>query len=87
MNIYNYKGQMVEWLYLNPLNENNNNNSDLSDSAHNKLYFCPSFRFYMTPEHVVWFSRLCYSFALTSMSLSERPFLYDIMGGSLKNLI
>ena len=33
--------------------------------------------------YVVWFSRLCYNFALTSMSLSERPFLYDIMGGSL----
>ena len=27
---------------------------------------------------------LCYNFALTSMSLSERPFLYDIMGGSFK---
>ena len=27
---------------------------------------------------------LCYNFVLTTMSLSERPFLYDIMGGSLK---
>ena len=26
----------------------------------------------------------CYNFALTSTSLSERPLLYDIMGGSLK---
>ena len=33
---------------------------------------------------MVWFSRLCYIFALTSLSLRERPFLYDIMGGSLK---
>ena len=39
---------------------------------------------YVTPEYVVWFSRLCYIFALTIMSLSERHFLYDIMGGSLK---
>ena len=39
---------------------------------------------YAAPEYVVWFSRLCYIFALTSMPLSERPFLYDIMGGSLK---
>ena len=34
------------------------------------------------PEYVVWFSRCI--FALTSMNLRERPFLYDIMGGSLK---
>ena len=27
---------------------------------------------------------LCYDFVLASMSLSERPLLYDIMGGSLK---
>ena len=27
---------------------------------------------------------LCYTFALTSTSLSERPFLYDNMGGSLR---
>ena len=39
---------------------------------------------YTTPEYVVWFSRLCYTFALTSTSLSERPFLYDNMGGSLR---
>ena len=38
----------------------------------------------MAPEHVVWFSHLPYIFALMSMSLSERPFLYDVMGGSLK---
>ena len=33
-----------------------------------------------------WFGFLAFVifFALTSMSLSERPFLYDIMGGSLK---
>ena len=37
---------MLEWLYLNPLNENNNSDSDRSDSANYKLYFCPSFRFY-----------------------------------------
>ena len=39
---------------------------------------------YTAPKYVFWFSSLCYNFALTSMSLSERPFLYDIMGGSLK---
>ena len=39
----------------------------------------------MAPEYMVWFSRLCYIFALARMSLSERPFLY-IMGGSLKIL-
>ena len=39
---------------------------------------------YATPEYVVWFSRLCYTFALTSTSLSERPSLYDNMGGSLR---
>ena len=39
---------------------------------------------YAAPEYVVRFSRLCYILARTSMSLSERPFLYDIMGGSLK---
>ena len=39
---------------------------------------------YATPEYFVWFSRLCYIFALTSTSLSERPFLYDTMGGFLK---
>ena len=39
---------------------------------------------YATPEYVAWFSRLRYIFALTSTSLSERPFLYDTMGGSLK---
>ena len=33
---------------------------------------------------MVWFSGLCYIFALTGISLRERPFLYDIMGGSLK---
>ena len=33
---------------------------------------------------LVWFSRLCYNFVLTSVPLSERPFLYDIMSGSLK---
>ena len=33
---------------------------------------------------MVWFSRLYYNFVLTSSSLSERPFLYDIMGSSLK---
>ena len=33
---------------------------------------------------MVWFCRLCYIFALTSMSLRECPFLYDIMGGSLE---
>ena len=38
----------------------------------------------MTPEYVVWFSRLCYYFACTGMSLNERPFLYDVMGSSLK---
>ena len=38
---------------------------------------------YTTPEYVVWFSRLSYNFALTGMSLSERPLLHDIMGGSL----
>ena len=38
----------------------------------------------MALEYVVWFSRLCYIFALTSMSFRECPFLYDIMGGSLK---
>ena len=30
------------------------------------------------------FSRLCYNFAIKSVSLSERPFLYDVTGGSLK---
>ena len=35
---------------------------------------------YAAPEYVVWFSRLCHIFTLTSMSVS----LYDIMGGSLK---
>ena len=39
---------------------------------------------YTTPEYVVWFSRLCYNFVLTSVPLSERHFLYDIMSGSLK---
>ena len=34
--------------------------------------------------YVVWFPRLCYISAVTNMSLSERPSLYDIMGGSLK---
>ena len=38
----------------------------------------------MTLEYVVWFSCLCYDFVLMSVPLSERPFLYDIMGGSLK---
>ena len=33
---------------------------------------------------MVWFSRLCYNLAFTSMSLSERHFLYDITDGSLK---
>ena len=43
-----------------------------------------SWQAYAAPEYVVWFSCLCYIFALTSMSLSERPFLDDIMGASLK---
>ena len=38
----------------------------------------------MAPKYTFWFSRLYHNFALTSMSLSERPSLYDIMGGSLK---
>ena len=38
----------------------------------------------MTPEYVVWFSCLCYDFVLMSVPLSEHPFLYDIMSGSLK---
>ena len=33
---------------------------------------------------MVWFSRLCYNFVLTSVALSEHPFLYDITGGSFK---
>ena len=37
----------------------------------------------MAPEYVVRFSRLFYIFALTSMSIRERPFLYDI----IENLI
>ena len=37
-----------------------------------------------TPECVAWFSRLCYNFVFKSMSLSERLFLYDVMGSSLK---
>ena len=32
----------------------------------------------MAPEYVVWFSQLRYIFALTSMSLTECPFLYEI---------
>ena len=39
---------------------------------------------YATPEYVIWFSRICYIFAPTSMSLSECAFLYDVMSGSLK---
>ena len=39
---------------------------------------------YAAPEYVIRFSRLCYIFSRASMSLSERPFLYDIMGGSLR---
>ena len=39
---------------------------------------------YTAPKYVFWFSSLCYNFALMSMSCSERPFLYDIMGGSLR---
>ena len=33
---------------------------------------------------MVWFSRLCYNLAFTSMSLSERHVLHDITDGSLK---
>ena len=44
-----------------------------------------SWQAYTTPEYVAWFSRVCYNFALTNMSLTERPFLYDIMSGSLKS--
>ena len=36
-----------------------------------------------TPEYVVWFFHLCYNFVLTSVSLSERPFLYDIVWAAL----
>ena len=39
---------------------------------------------YTTLEYVVWLSRLCYNFTFTSISLSGRPFLHDIMRGSLK---
>ena len=38
----------------------------------------------MNHEYVVWFSRLCYNFVLTSVPLSEHPFLYDITGDSFK---
>lgn len=40
---------------------------------------------HMVPQ-CVRFSSIRYSSVLTSMPLSERPFLYDIIGGSLKKL-
>ena len=57
---------MVEWLYLNPLNENNNNNGDRSDSAHYKLYFWKEADCGAQLHHmalccqVAFMSRLCY---------------------------
>ena len=41
---------------------------------------------YTIPEYLVWFSRLCYKFVLTSVPLTEHPFLYDISGGYFKKI-
>lgn len=42
---------------------------------------------YWTPKYVVCFSRLCFNFALTSISLSERPFSVWYYGRLPENLV